>query len=445
MDINFQGLTRTSSFTDLSSARKLIFQQVTASDGLVKHYSCEQIFDKNSNVRQVKVSTLITSAGKPQSEEIWTTSFPRVSSCVKNPKSSSLNKLPMQIKEKSEPCHLPALNLSLLQISDDSRRGTSCELKKHRRSRSSYDDRRRADSPLSVRKPALDMNVSKDPELKVQGDSKNKEAIEDLKKIRPLAQEFTVMPARSTRSVKLLFFGLVALSVLIISSLITEIYEPSFDFRNASLELSRKIYGQDLAVVKLSEYFQENSLDFKVVALVGGTGVGKTYAGKIIKKHFPHTHNIYEYIPPLADVIPEAYDILSALHSNLVVLENLRLKDLQDFVYFVRYFFEQKNRPKVIILAMINPETVDNNLRKSLDLEMSIRIIQEAFLKVDVPVKTVAFQPLGPEGLEACVREEARKLNFKINDLQVEEVKKSIISSQSGCKGAYAKVQLYVK
>lgn len=368
-----------------------------------------------------------------------------MSHSVKNPKSSSLNKLPMQIKEKSEPCHLQALNLSLLQISDDSRRGTSCELKKHRRSRSSYDDRRRADSPLSVRKPALDMNASKDPEFKVQGDSKNKEAIieADLKKLRPLAQEFTA--ARSSRSIKLLFFGLVALSVLIISSLITEIYEPSFDFRNASLELSQKIYGQNLAVVQLSEFFQENSLDFKVVALVGGTGVGKTYAGKIIKKHFPHTHNIYEYIPPLADSIPEAYDILSALHSNLVVLENLRLKDLQDLVYFVRYFFEQKNRPKVIILAMINPETVDFNLKKSLDLEMSIRTIEDAFFKVQVPVKTVAFQVLESRALEACVREEANKLNFKISDLQVEEVIKSIISSQSGCKGAYAKVQLYVK
>ncbi|XP_057334755.1 uncharacterized protein LOC130673660 [Microplitis mediator] len=473
MDKNFLGLTRTSSFTDLTSEnRKVVFGHLTTAGGLVKQYSCEQIFDKNSNIRQVKVSTVITSDGKPQSQKIWTSNFPRVNSAsnlwVNNSgltKSSSVNKLPMPIK--NEPCDLRTLNLSGLKISDDSpehkRQEKLIKIKKHRRSHSSHDDRRNSSSPPKVKQEPVPVPVPRSepgprPGLGPGLDDENKinlklealktqsENLDQQKKIRPLiAQEFVnSSPKLTNRWSKSLFFILVVLSAVIISSLVTEFYEQPFNFANASLELTRKIYGQDEAIVQLSEYFQRSSGDFDVVTLVGGTGVGKTYTGNIIKDHFPHRHNIYEYIPPLSNAI-QAYSILSALHSNLVVLENLRTQDLKDLVNFVEYFHNQKDRPRVIILAMINPQTVDENLHKSIDLDQSIRSIEAAFSDVNIPIKTIAFRDLEPRVLEACIQEEARNLNIQLTDQQIEEVKKSIMGFQSGCKGAYAKVRLFVK
>lgn len=360
---------------------------------------------------------------------------------------------------KNEPCDLRTLNLSGLKISDDSpehkRQEQLFKIKKHRRSHSSHDDRRNSSSspkikqePLPVPRsepgprPGLEDKIN----LKLETSKTQSENLDQQKKIRPLiAQEFVnSSPKLTNRWSKSLFFILVVLSAVIISSLVTEFYEQPFNFANASLELARKIYGQDEAIVQLSEYFQLSSGDFDVVTLVGGTGVGKTYTGNIIKDHFPHRHNIYEYIPPLSNAI-QAYSMLSALHSNLVVLENLRTQDLKDLVNFVEYFHNQKDRPRVIILAMINPQTVDDNLHKSIDLDQSIRSIEAAFSNVNIPIKAIAFRDLEPRVLEACIKEEARNLNIQLTDHQIEEVKKSITRFQSGCKGAYAKVRLFVK
>lgn len=46
-----KSLTRAISYSELATSRRLFFQQSENSNGLIKQYSCEQIFDKESNTR----------------------------------------------------------------------------------------------------------------------------------------------------------------------------------------------------------------------------------------------------------------------------------------------------------------------------------------------------------------------------------------------------------
>ncbi|KAK0180861.1 hypothetical protein PV327_003198 [Microctonus hyperodae] len=266
------------------------------------------------------------------------------------------------------------------------------------------------------------------------------------KKLRPLMhQEITQTKISRNMCVKIIFFFLISIMAVIIANLLNEFNGNSFNFTNASLELKEKIYGQDNAINELINYYRGNIEPFHVVVFVGGSGVGKSYTGKIIKKYFLHSHNIFEYSPPLDSIRESSFDKLSSLHCNLVILEHLTSNHLLDAVNFINSLSNLKDRPCAMILAILNPENTDDSLIKTIDLKENENQINMAFSSLNIPFKIITFNPLTSNIIDICIRNEAKNSNIQLTEQEFLEVKQHLSLMNSGCKGAYAKVQLYAK
>lgn len=294
-------------------------------------------------------------------------------------------------------------------------------------------------------------NIKKEPEQQIIQSNNHYlhlpfKSEQTKKKLRPLMhQKITQSKISRNMCVKIIFFLLITAMAVIIANLLNEFNGNSFDFANADLELKEKIYGQDNAINEFIDYYRENNEPFYLVVFVGGSGVGKSYTGKIIKKYFLHSHNIFEYTPPLNSIRESAFDKLSSLHCNLLILEHLTSNHLLDLVNFIKFLSNEKERPCAMILAILNPENTDDNLIKTINLKESVKQINMEFSLLNIPFKIITFNPLTSDIIDNCVRNEAKKSNITLTEKEFLEVKRHLSLMNSGCKGAYAKVQLYAK
>lgn len=96
----------------------------------------------------------------------------------------------------------------------------------------------------------------------------------------------------------------------------------------------------------------------------------------------------------------------------------------------------------ITVFAIFNVENVSNDLARNVDLvESSDRIVKAlAGSKMDISV--IPYQPLSGQALELCIMEAAAYSDLKLTQSQMNEIKDSLLFSNSGCKGAYAKVQV---
>lgn len=275
-----------------------------------------------------------------------------------------------------------------------------------------------------------------------------KPEIENAKrKLRPLMQE------KKTRSYscscwQIIFFLLLPVTVVLVSTILNQqekFCEPSFDFSNVTENLPKFVHGQNQGVADLIDLFQSDMVQFKIIALVGGTGVGKSHVANIIKNSLPRSYYAFEYFPPLYNKVRQVYSVLSTCQCNIVILENLGTEDISDAAFFSQALRNRAANLCVLIVALFNTQITDNNLRRSMDLKGSVERIESGFRKEGIEMRAIGFEPLGEESIMKCIMEAVEESYFKLSEKDIDRVRKSLLVANSGCKGAYSKVQLLGK
>ncbi|KAL6442238.1 hypothetical protein ACFW04_002480 [Cataglyphis niger] len=197
-------------------------------------------------------------------------------------------------------------------------------------------------------------------------------------------------------------------------------------FVTAVVELKKQIFGQDRAVEVLTEYLPQDSPFLKIIALVGGTGVGKSYTAEIIRKNF-YERSSYRFFSSRAD---------------LFVLENLREEQLLDTIKFIKTHQETYGHRYGTILAIFNVEQMDDNSTRSIDLNKSINTIRNTFADANLDIKIIPYEPLSENALEKCIINTAKNIRLTLSRDQIALIKQQLIENNAGCKGAYGKIQV---
>ncbi|XP_015176182.1 PREDICTED: uncharacterized protein LOC107066242 isoform X2 [Polistes dominula] len=431
-------LTRTASFSDLPSTSKKIlieeYYQTLGSPSLVRQYSCEQIVDGTNCVRQLKICERLSSdknEHKNEHKNTWKNTIP----CINNkPEYINWNSIGPEV-------NVPKINTQQ-QEQIEYMEVEKMDMSEHN---NEINDTANLINPVQVE--PLETKTEK---IENSNESSEKKSYEELKKkVRPLVSSISMKDKNSVHFFyKVTFFILVPIIVFLMAVLLISeedskekvilVCDHGSHFSNASIELRKKIYGQNEVISSLIEFLEIDDSCKKFAVLVGSTGVGKSYTIDIIRRNFPNHNKIIQYIPPLSMV-----DIneIPSYSCNLIILENLRENDILDALKLSSNILKLPNTC-ITLLAVINVEKVDRNLKRTIQLEANIKNITAAFSKVHYDVRIFGYNLLNEEVLEKCIVQAMEDSHLKLREDQILEVKKSLLVSNSGCKGAYTKVQV---
>lgn len=296
-------------------------------------------------------------------------------------------------------------------------------------------------SPVEVKSPE-----DKTEQVQKSNTISEKESYEEIKKkCRSLVSSIITKDKDSVHyCYKVAFFLLIPIFIFLIAALLNQEEDVKYTcnhklhFSNASIELQQKIYGQNKVIPYLIEFLETYKACTRLAILVGSTGVGKSYTIDIIRKNFPNQNKILQYTPPLnkADI-----NAISSYGCNLIVFENLRENDILDVVNLSTAIFKLK-KTCITILAVINMEKVSRNLGRTIELDAKLKEITAAFSKANNDAYIFGYMPLNEETLEKCIMQAMKDSHLKLSNDKIQQVKQNLLVSNSGCKGAYAKVQI---
>lgn len=423
-------LTRTTIFSDLPSTRSRIlieqrFQHPN-SPSLLRQYSCEQIVNSGDNIRQLKVSEKVCTDNK-EHIRTWEASVP----CVSNTWNTNWNLYNAVTNEstmnKTEQDQIEYMEIDKSDLSDHNE-----EIK----------DTANFINSKEVTPPKSNIEPISRPSIV----SEKEKYEETKKKLRPLTSP--IMKNKNEISTyfsfKIIFFMLILILGILLADFLNEeeiIKYPcnhKLNFSNASNVLREKIYGQDKVISSLIKFLETYKACARMGILIGGTGVGKSYTIDIIRKNFPLDGTLLHYTPPLVKV--DEYKTMFSTH-NLIIFENLKENDISDFVDVTSDIMKFEKTP-ITILAVFNVEKVSDTLIRTIQLDEKIAKIQAALSEKNIKAHFFGYNHLSEEALEKCIKQAMKNSNLNLNTNQIERVKKSLLISNSGCKGAYGKVQV---
>ncbi|CAL7933489.1 unnamed protein product [Xylocopa violacea] len=280
--------------------------------------------------------------------------------------------------------------------------------------------------------------------------NRNKSTYQDIKsKYRPLVVKKKISPKKK---INMCYYSCLTLCILPIITVIFSLFlnsnlyticDRTMLFSNASHELQQKLYGQENAVFSIIEHLNNDFFHLKILCLIGGTGVGKSYTAEIIATHFPLKSTIFVYDAQL-DYSMDANKFNSLDSYQLFIIENLKLKNLDTFSNIIDVLSRMKDKCLTVV-AVFNIEEVNNNLERKVDFLQSTNRIIEAIAKNKIDTLIVPYQSLSEKVLEICIVQAAMASDLKLTLEQINEIKRSLLLSDSGCKGAYAKVQIVAR
>ncbi|KAI4499432.1 hypothetical protein M0802_005328 [Mischocyttarus mexicanus] len=424
-------LTRTASFSDLASSSKKIFIeencQISDSPSLVRQKSCEQMVDKTNCIRQLKISRHL-STNENEHRRTWESS---ISCTVSKPECTNWNSFgPVVDAPKTntpQQEQIEYMEVDKIDLSDHNNESN---------------DTVNLINPVEV----VDSSEAKIEKIQNSNANSEKELYEKMKNVRPPALSIPMKYKNSFQfSYKISFFILIPIVVFLISALLNSdrdvkyVCDHKSHFSNASIELRKRIYGQNKVISSLTEFLEAHNSCTRLAVLVGSTGVGKSYTIDIIRRNFPTHNKIIQYTPPLSKV--DVNEISSSC-CNLIVLENLRENDISDAVNLSSNILKLKNTC-ITLLVVINMEKVDRNLKRTIKLDENIKHVTDAFSKVHYDVSIFGYNPLNAEILKKCIIQAMTDSHLELREDQILEVMKSLLVSNSGCKGVYPKVQIF--
>ncbi|XP_060833102.1 uncharacterized protein LOC132916791 [Bombus pascuorum] len=283
-------------------------------------------------------------------------------------------------------------------------------------------------------------------EIKPNSDTKivNEKTYQDIKnKFRPLVLKNKNSPKKKRNMLYCSFILAMLLTTPLMIALFLDSDIPKFCnremfFSNATQELQQKIYGQRNAMSQITTFLNQDTFCLKVLCLIGGTGVGKSYTAQIIAQHFPWNEKIFIYDMSLNYHI-DAYLSNSLDSYELIILENLKMQNLDIFSNII----DTLNQTEcVTVIAIFNIEEVNNNLERKIDFRQAMKDLRDELFCRKIDNLIVPYEPLNEEVLQMCIVEAATTSGLTLTLDQVNEIKQYLLLFGSGCKGAYAKVQV---
>ncbi|KZC08377.1 PREDICTED: uncharacterized protein LOC107186475 [Dufourea novaeangliae] len=423
-------LTKAFSYSELPSSQQLCMQQSYHSgnpSGLVRQYSCEQIFDATANTRKLKISEVVLSQTNECRKE-WQTTVPY-------PNAFHMPK--WQFCSDTKIIHSPNLTSNAATNEIEYMEVENAETSKE----SIF-----SSSNLPVNIDTIDKS---EPESEQLDDTKIKDqhSYADVKKnLRPLMSKAKAPVKKKTNMCcwNLLYVGIIPIVIgtiaLILNPVTYTVCNRAIMFSNATLELQRNLYGQEDATSNIVNALQNDINHLKFICLIGGTGIGKSYTAEIIITNFPLKKKIFVHDMALEHSVDEK--VLNSINSyELIIIENLKIKDFDVFLNMIDILNKNSNKC-ITIFAIVNVENVNKDLTRDADLTKSATEINRGFSDKLIDVSVIPYQPLNEQALKMCIMNVAKQSDLILSEDQMNEIMQNLILSGSGCKGAYAKVQV---
>lgn len=190
----------------------------------------------------------------------------------------------------------------------------------------------------------------------------------------------------------------------------------------------------------------ENLTNVVSLALVGGSGVGKTLTCNIIQSHFQWSSNVFYFIwSPTRSTASQYYKILKSIKqistncgAHLVIIDNLGVTDvktIQDLNVEIQKEFSQSGHLVLVVYVFNLASYSDEDLET---LEEKRKRLQDLR-----GITTVNFRSFNRYDVERCIVLESIKLNVSLSDKEINEMLEYIDWSRSGCKLIHSKVAIY--
>ncbi|GAB1862440.1 hypothetical protein CAJAP_03519 [Camponotus japonicus] len=219
-------------------------------------------------------------------------------------------------------------------------------------------------------------------------------------------------------------FTILSLSFLPVFLLLLYFYSgiSHIDHAPDIVELEKEILDHDKTIRVLTEYLQRDTPLLKVVALIGGTSVDKSYTVDIIKERL-HKRNDNGFS--------------SSYPTNFVVLKNLRAEHSTDVINFVRMYQEAYGSRQFTILAIFKIEQINDDSTHSRDMNRTINIVKDSFTDANIISKIIPFESLSEEILEKYIINTAKNIGQTFSREQINCNKRSLVADNINCKKAY--------
>jgi hypothetical protein len=233
--------------------------------------------------------------------------------------------------------------------------------------------------------------------------------------------------------------------------------EMSFDVYALKSVLESSIFGQKQAIGEivstLNTFCSTRKPGLIVMALLGGTGVGKSYTTSIISEFFPWKENVQHFVLPLhysSLSVTEVSSKISSCGDNLIVIDGLvpsKIADAVKFLQILRYH-SQSSGGRVIVILVFNSENHREILQGYGDqkhqLEVSEEHLNGVFRRGQLEVGIITFQALQREHIGMCIKASLNHNGIVWSDADIEQVI-TLLPQDAGCKGVASKVQLLEK
>ncbi|KDR10137.1 uncharacterized protein LOC110838230 [Zootermopsis nevadensis] len=254
--------------------------------------------------------------------------------------------------------------------------------------------------------------------------------------------------------------------IFIVASVIacTSVYLASYqrvckltlDINAVKSVLDSSLFGQEDVIYNMVSTLQifcsTKEPGIVIMALLGGTGVGKSYTTSIICNLFPWGKNVQHFVLPFrSNLLPvsDDYGKFSSCGDNLVVMDGLVPSDVDDTIKFLHNLMNHSKEHgiRVIVILVFSSEVQKmilegyGNLKH--ELQVSKQKLSSAFQDAGLDVSLITFQPLEREHIVMCIKEALSQKGILWSSTEIERVM-VLLPQDTGCKGVASKVQLFI-
>lgn len=182
------------------------------------------------------------------------------------------------------------------------------------------------------------------------------------------------------------------------------------------------------------------------VALVGGSGVGKTLACNILQANFQWPNNVLYFIwSSIRSTSSQYYKIVNSIKklsrkcgAHLVIIDNIditynkTIQELNDEIQ--KEFYESDN--SILVVYVFNLASYSDEDLKTLEEK-------RARLQNLRGITSINFRSFNRDDVEQCILLESVKLNVSLSNDEISEIFEYVDSSRSGCKLIHSKIAMY--
>jgi len=220
--------------------------------------------------------------------------------------------------------------------------------------------------------------------------------------------------------------------------------------------LDSSLFGQKRAIGEivstLNTFCSTRDPGLILMALLGGTGVGKSYTTSIINEFFPWKENVQHFVLPLhysSLSVTEVCAKISTCGDNLIVIDGLVPSKTADVVKFLQVLtkYSQSSGGRVIVILVFsteNQEILQGYGDEKHQLEVSKEKLDGIFRCGQLEVGIITFQALQREHIALCIKAALNQNGIVWSDADIQEVI-AVLPQDTGCKGVASKVQLIEK